>query len=378
MVQEYAQEISPRWSCSKPRVRQGGPLDTEKFLQRIVDACASYVAALDQSGRVLCVSRAWRLFAEENGFTATKDAFGFRHLQSCNEARSKSADEGTCLAKDIQQLFQGQRRELHEEYVLVNAASPKWFLMRAARVDMRGSGGFTVLVTLEDITRRRQAEEELRYLGGRLISVQEEERSRIARELHDDLNQRMALLSIEMEQLGQKIPRKQHQLRSGLQALWTRVQEISGEIHRLSYQLHPSKLDHLGLASALNSFCEELSARHEIRIEFRHNGFPAILPDDITLCVFRIGQEGLRNVIKHSGARRAQVVLERTEREVRLRVLDAGSGFDPQSAKTKKGLGLISMRERLRLVGGKISIKSQPEHGTEIDVVVPLAVQAGD
>lgn len=378
MVQEYAQEISPRWPFSERRMRQSGQLDSEKFLQRIVNACASYVAALDQSGRVLYVSRAWRLLAEENGFTAAKDAFGFRHLQSCNEARGKSADESTCLAKDIQQLFHGQRRELHEEYALVNVRSPKWFLMRAARVDIPGSGGFAVLVTLEDITRRRQAEEELRYLGGRLISAQEEERSRIARELHDDLNQRMALLSIEMEQLGQKIPRKQQQLRSGLQELWTRVQEISGEIHRLSYQLHPSKLDHLGLAAALNSFCEEVSARHELRIEFRHHGFNTALPKDITLCVFRIAQESLRNVIKHSGARRAQVVLERTEREVRLRVLDAGSGFDPESAKTKKGLGLISMRERLRLVGGKISVKSQPEHGTEINVVVPLTAQAGD
>lgn len=378
MVQEYAQEISPRWPFSEPRVRQSGQLDSEKFLQRIVDTCASYVAALDQSGRVLYVSRAWRLFAEENGFTAAKDALGFHLLQTSNETRCKSVDGNTCLAEDIQRLFQDQRREFHEEYVLNNAPSPKWFLMRAARFDMPGSAGFTVLVTLEDITRRRQAEEELRYLGGRLISAQEEERSRIARELHDDLNQRMALLSIEMEQLGQKIPRKQQHLRSGLQALWMRVQEISGEIHRLSYQLHPAKLDHLGLAAALNSFCEELSARHELRIEFRQRGFPAALPKDITLCVFRIAQESLRNVIKHSGAGRAQVVLERTEREVRLRVLDAGSGFDPESAKTKKGLGLISMRERLRLVGGKISIKSQPEHGTEIDVVVPLAVQAGD
>jgi PAS domain S-box-containing protein len=223
-----------------------------------------------------------------------------------------------------------------------------------------------------DITERKQTEEALRDLSGRLINAQEEERRRVARELHDDLNQRMALLSIELEQLGQKIPQRQGDLRRSVQDLRVKAQEISTEIHRLSYQLHPSKLDHLGLATALKSFCEEVSVSHELDIAFRQQGFPAAIPKDVTLCIFRIAQESLRNIIKHSGARAANVVLEKTSTAVRLVVSDTGCGFDPDSGTMTRGLGFISMRERLRLVGGDISIHSQLSHGTQIDVLVPL------
>ncbi|HWN99645.1 MAG TPA: PAS domain S-box protein [Blastocatellia bacterium] len=224
-----------------------------------------------------------------------------------------------------------------------------------------------------DITDRRLAEEAVRDLGGRLIKAQEEERSRIARELHDDLNQRMALFSIELEQLAQKTPAK-GRLRPQIKALWTKAQEISGEIHRVSYQLHPSKLDHLGLAAALKSFCNELSEREGLTIDFRDAGFPAILPKDVTLSVFRIAQESLHNVVKHSGVQHATVVLERTDQVVRLSVSDRGCGFDTESDKMTSGLGFISMRERLRLVGGNLSISSQPG-GTRVEVSVPLGTQ---
>lgn len=223
-----------------------------------------------------------------------------------------------------------------------------------------------------DITGRRQTEEALRDLSGRLINAQEEERRRVARELHDDLNQRMALLSIELEQLGQKIPKNQSNLRRRVRDLGTKAQEISTEIHRMSYQLHPSKLDHLGLKAALKSFCDEISESQELNIEFSHRGFPATLPNDVTLCVFRIAQESLRNVIKHSGAREARVMLEKTDEAVHLSVSDTGCGFDTESDEMKRGLGFISMRERLRLVGGEITIHSQPSRGTQINVTVSL------
>lgn len=223
-----------------------------------------------------------------------------------------------------------------------------------------------------DITERKQTEAALRDLSGRLINAQEEERSRIARELHDDLNQRMALLSIELEQLGQKIPQRQSNLQKAVRELRTKAQEISVDIHRLSYQLHPSKLDHLGLATALKSFCEELYTSHGLEIEFVYRGFPATIPKAITLCVFRIAQESLRNIVKHSSTNEALVVLERTDSEVSLCVSDTGCGFNTESDKMKSGLGFISMMERLRLVGGEISIHSQPSWGTQIDVSVPL------
>ena len=224
-----------------------------------------------------------------------------------------------------------------------------------------------------DISERKHAEESLKYLGSRLIAAQEEERKRVARELHDDLNQRMAVLSIELEQLGQRIE-KPLILRKRVEKLQLQVQEISSDIHRLSYKLHPSKLDHLGLPAALKSLCDELSylPADKPRVHFHQSGVPAELPKDVKLCLFRVAQEVLRNCVKHSGAEFVQVVLAKSGQAIRLSISDNGCGFDTRSELMEKGLGFISMHERLRLVGGDIKIYSQPRRGTRIDALVPL------
>jgi PAS domain S-box-containing protein len=224
-----------------------------------------------------------------------------------------------------------------------------------------------------DISERKRAEEALKFLGSRLIAAQEEERKRIARELHDDLNQRMAVLTIDLEQLDQSI-QKSSSLHQRIQKLRQQSQEISTDIHRLSYRLHPSKLDHLGLAAAVKSLCDELSVVQigKPKVHFHQSGLPADLSKDITLCLFRIAQEGLRNCVKHSGADIVQVVLRKTDHAIRLSVSDNGCGFDTRSEVMEKGLGFISMHERLRDVGGEIKIFSQPRRGTRIDVSIPL------
>lgn len=224
-----------------------------------------------------------------------------------------------------------------------------------------------------DISERKRAEETLKLLGSRLIAAQEEERKRIARELHDDLNQRMAVLSIELEQLAQKVDHPLG-LRRRIHKLQLDAQEISSDIHRLSYKLHPSKLDHLGLAAAVKSLCDELAltAAGKLRVHFHQSDVPSDLPVDATLCLFRIAQETLRNCVKHSGADFVQVLLQKTEHAIRLSISDNGCGFDTRSELMEKGLGFISMQERLRLVGGEIKIFSQPRRGTRIDVLVPL------
>jgi PAS domain S-box-containing protein len=227
-----------------------------------------------------------------------------------------------------------------------------------------------------DISERKYAEEALKYLGSRLIAAQEEERKRVARELHDDLNQRMAVMSIELDQLSQKLE-KPFSLRRRIQKLQLQAQEISADIHRLSYRLHPSKLDHLGLAAAVKSLCDELSflPSDKPRVHFHQSGIPCELPKDVTLCLFRVAQEGLRNCVKHSGAETVQVVLTKAGQGIRLSISDNGCGFDTRSELMKKGLGFISMHERLRLVGGEIKIYSQPRRGTRIDAAVPLNFQ---
>jgi signal transduction histidine kinase len=345
-------------------ILERGQVDGDIFLRRIVDTCAAGVAVLDESGTVLYVSPAWGPCTAEEGHTDSKSSY----LGICNS----SAGGTNVLAEDIQGILAGCEREFHKEYSSTGDDGPTWFLMHAARLDLSGTNRFRVLVTREDVTRHRQAEEALRNLGGRLINAQEEERSRVARELHDDLNQQVAIMSIQLEQLGQKIPKGRHDLSALVGGLWAKAQEISSEIHRLSYRLHPAKLDHLGLAAAIKSLCDELSEHREIKIEFRQVGFPAVLSREVTLCVFRIAQESLHNVIRHSGAHDAQVLLRKSSRSVHLCVSDTGCGFDMQSSRTKNGLGFISMRERLRLVSGRISIRSQPFSGTQIDIVVPI------
>lgn len=223
-----------------------------------------------------------------------------------------------------------------------------------------------------DVTERKESEHSLALVSGRLITAQEEERKRIARELHDDINQRMALLSIELEQVGQLLAANSNGLSERVKGLQKKALDVSTEIHRMSYKLHPSKLEHLGLAPALKSFCDELAQRRGFTIDFRHQGFPAILPMNITLCVFRIAQEALQNAAKHSGASNIAIRLEKSDDAVVLSVSDPGRGFEINSEKMAVGLGFISMRERLRLINGTIDIRSKPQKGTEIIVSVPL------
>ena len=222
-----------------------------------------------------------------------------------------------------------------------------------------------------DISERKRNEENLTDLSGRLIAAQEKERGRIACELHDDFNQRLALLSIELEQLGKTIPKVSDNCQL-LQKIQRQIQEISADIHRLSYRLHPSKLDHLGLAAAVKSLCEEVSESGKLKIEFQEHGFPAALEKDTALCLFRVAQEALRNSVKHSGAQSVRVLLWKTINAVRVSVADDGNGFDPESEVRRSGLGFISMRERVQTVGGQMQIHSQPQCGTCISVSVPL------
>ena len=222
-----------------------------------------------------------------------------------------------------------------------------------------------------DVTEGKLKEAALSELSGRLIHAQEEERRRIARELHDDLNQRMALLSIELEQCGQNLTRHSN-IRKRLEGLQHQVQEISADIHRLSYKLHPSKLDHLGLAAAVRSLCQEISNGGKLKVEYEQAGFFGNLSKDVTLCVFRIAQESLRNCVKHSEAKLARVILKKTADEVVLSVTDDGRGFDMESEALKRGLGFTSMLERLRIIGGRIKIRSKLKQGTRIHISVPI------
>jgi signal transduction histidine kinase len=228
--------------------------------------------------------------------------------------------------------------------------------------------------TTQDITDRKLTEEALLGLSGRLITAQEEERARIARELHDDFSQRLALLQNSLEHFKQDLPDLSSEARQQMDNIADMVTELSSNIHDLSQQLHPSRLETLGLVGSLNGLCREFSRPHKLQVLFVHADISGQLPKDVTLCLFRITQEALRNVVKHSGAAEAKVELSSDPDEIYLCISDAGQGFDVESVKGVAGLGLISMRERLRLVRGNLSIESEPSHGTRIRVRIPQVV----
>jgi signal transduction histidine kinase len=225
-------------------------------------------------------------------------------------------------------------------------------------------------------TGEEQARAARAEFGGRLIQAQEKERTRIARELHDDINQRMALLANEVERLIQAEGDGAKTERAGeLREIWRLTNEIATDIQHLSHQLHPSKLHYLGLATAVRDLCHEFSRQHHIGVECNVQRLPGDLDEAISLSLFRTVQESLRNVARHSQAREAKVELTCKSGVIRLRISDDGVGFDPRRPENPLGLGLVSMGERLRSVGGQFSVWSHPGDGTQVEGTVPAVLK---
>ncbi len=219
-----------------------------------------------------------------------------------------------------------------------------------------------------DITARKESEETLRSLSMCLVNAQEEERKRIARELHDAVSQELALISIEMTQVSQAAV--ETNIRPRLEALYARLQNVLSGISDLSHELHPSTLSHLGLSAAIRILCGQITRAYGIDVQFTDEDGCKLSSKETALCLYRVAQEALRNVVNHGHCKQAWVALRCGAGEVSLHIWDEGAGFDPDARQT--GLGLISMRERLRLVGGRIVITSRPNSGTRIDAYVPI------
>jgi signal transduction histidine kinase len=216
----------------------------------------------------------------------------------------------------------------------------------------------------------RQSDERIEDLAGRLIVAQEAERKRIARELHDDLSQKLALLSIDIEQLPRRTPAE---LAEYVRKISDRAAEVATDVHHLAYELHPSKLESLGLVPAVNGLCRDFSRQHDLQVDFEHRHVPQDVPPEIALCLYRIVQEGLHNVVKHSGAHQAWVELVAADGVLDLRIADPGVGFaTSMTGRSNIGIGIVGMRERVNIVRGKIVIHTAPGAGTRIGVRVRL------
>ena len=234
------------------------------------------------------------------------------------------------------------------------------------------AGKPSVLAVGEDVTARKHVEEKLRDLSAHLVRAQEEERARIARELHDDVNQRLALLFVQLDELKVSSLKLSPSYIQKIDALSKLTSEISTDVRKVSHRLHPAILDFLGLSAALSEFFKEFARLREMEIEFFHHQVPQMLPKDVTFCLYRVAQEAIRNVQKHSGCSKARMELIGGTDYVGLRVSDSGAGFDPEAVQGDR-LGLVSMAERLRSLGGDLSVQSRPGHGTAIEARIMLA-----
>jgi PAS domain S-box-containing protein len=248
------------------------------------------------------------------------------------------------------------------------------------KIEPPSPGSSWLSAAARDITEEESAREKLRDLAERVMTAQEEERRRISLELHDDITQRLATLGINLGLLKQaRLEGEDLPLRGELTRLQTQVLQLSEDVRRLSHSLHPSILEHADLAASLEMHCREFTSQNGIATSFVARDVPDHIPRPVTLALFRITQESLRNVARHSGATEASVVLEGAAGiQLSLAVIDNGKGFDVRNAKILPGLGLVSIEERARQVGASITIDSMPEAGTRLSVQVPLMQSVAD
>ena len=275
-----------------------------------------------------------------------------------------------------QQLHDGRPESVCVEYRYLHPAHGQKWIQHLGRVARRDADGRAVVTfgVLRDITELKQTEDDLRDLSRRLIRAHEEERALLARELHDDVTQRLAVLAIQVGRAELAAPGGPPA--EAMQTVRHGLVRLSEDIHALAYQLHPSVLEELGLAEALRAECERRLRQGRIAITVNLDPLPAVPGREVALCLFRVMQEALNNVARHAGARAASVTLKPMDGGLLLAIRDDGVGFDAANPGERRRLGLVAMRERVRLVNGTLDIESSPGHGTTVIAWVPVGKQA--
>ena len=254
--------------------------------------------------------------------------------------------------------------------------SVRWIASRGqVFIDESGEPSRMLGVNL-DITERKRTEQALSAMPGRLIQSQEQERTRIARELHDDISQRLALVAMNLDRQSQNLQASVTEMRLVMGEATKQVSDLVSDLHEMSHRLHSSKLDTVGLVAAAGSFCRELAERQNVKVDFHSEGVPKKLPEDVSLSLFRVLQEALQNAAKHSGAKHYRVSLRGSTNQIALTVSDKGRGFDLTETLKGDGLGITSMMERMKQVGGQLLIDVGPSDGTTINASVPFHCQS--
>jgi PAS domain S-box-containing protein len=350
------------WERVRKRKAEAALRESEKRFRVMADTTPSLVWMCDTKGRITYLNE------RSTAFTGSDSAAGYGDSWTAyvHPDDLKNVKDGMAQGLKDRQSFPREYRLRRSDGIY------RWmFDVASPRVNGDGTfGGF--IGSAIDVTEQKLAQRALEQVSGQLIEAQEKERSRIARDLHDDICQRLALLSMEIEQANRVSGTLPTDTTHNLEEIRKHCSEIAGDVQSLSHQLHSSKLEYLGVAAAIRGFCHEFSRQHEVSIAFTEENVPRHLPKDLSLCLFRVTQEALHNAAKYSGVSQFAVELRATQDNIQLVVIDFGAGFDVEEAKKNRGLGLVSMQERVHLVHGTLAINSMPGKGTTVLVAVPL------
>ena len=351
----------------------------EAFTRAVLDSLLTQVCVIDEKGLILNTNEAWKQWAAR---AAEGARVGENYLEQCRREVARGGRMKQSLLGGIEAVLAGRQTSFSREYLNRTPEGDRWFLMRVT--PLKGARG--AVLSRTDISERvemsRQLEDhvlllgkqrmELESLAGKLITAQEQERKRIARELHDDFNQRLAALSLDLERLGLLSGSSRESPDEPLATIRRHVAELSDDLHDLAYRLHPSLLGHVGLEAAIRDHVAEFAKRTGLSVSVTAREVPAALALETATNLFRVLQESLQNVSKHAKATRVTVKLSGSSKGIGLSVRDNGNGFDSEDRQTRvKGIGLLSMQERVRLLGGFLRIHSKLGNGTKVCAWIP-------
>jgi PAS domain S-box-containing protein len=333
--------------------------------EKAVEGSEEMIAVVDRDYRYLIANR--RFLSQRN---MTREQVVGRLVP---DVLNKGVFE-TVVKEKLDECFRGNVVRYEMRYTYPGLGERYLFI---SNFPIEGSCGVDrVACILQDITERKQAEEALSCMNRKVIEAEERERNRIARELHEGVGQRLALLAIALEQLKIDLPDQTVELLDRMDGVWKQTLEILTEVKASAHELYSPRLEYLGIAGVMNSFCEEFGQRKNVETDFINHDLPSFVRPEVSICLFRVLQEALHNGLKHSGVKKFIVRLWCASDEIHLTVSDSGAGFDLEAATKGKGLGLTRMEQRVKLVEGTFSIDSQLEKGTTIQVTVPLRLES--
>ena len=335
--------------------------ESQSLLQTLAEHAPVVVWVMDASGQVTYISRYWQEFTGRD----SEQDLGFKwaeaiHPDDCDRAASELME---ATSAGLPSRGEYRVRRVDGEYAWLRDYSVPF-----SNAD--GSYGGRV-GTCMDITDHKNQERLAQRVQENLILGQEAERKRVARELHDDVAQRMALFSTALHDVQRLVPQPSPVLVDKLKTMRADLEALAEDVHRISHNLHPATLANLGLVAALRRLCGEFSEQLRIAVDVCVEDISDEMPEDVALAIFRVTQESLTNCAKHSKSRTAKVSLTGLSDEIRLTIADQGEGFDLSRLGEAAGLGLISMQERARILGGHLEITSSPSDGTTVQLRLP-------